>query len=250
MNELNDLQEDFIEWNRNRLNISIDESKERFYRSMNILGGHKGSNFRNFNSINYEILQVFYNDSKEEVLESYKLFSYQHFLRQLSYGNFYWPSDNNIYTSLKNKNKVHILDYGCGMAQKSRSLCLKLKSTVPEIKLFLVDIPTIRKDFLLWWGEKHNIEIIHLDVLDSEPFENLPNHDLCIVEEFFEHVYNPELYLEKIYNSLNENGFLMTNVNDHIEEFMHVSPNLGILRDKIQQMNLKEIETYKIYQKY
>jgi SAM-dependent methyltransferase len=144
---------------------------------------------------------------------------------------------------------VDIIDYGCGLAQTSRSLAMYLNQRGIAVRLFLVDIPTMLKDFLLWLGKQTGIETTFLDVTVTTPIPVLPKCDICIATEFFEHVYNPLIYFERIHNALKDNGLLITNISDHTKEFMHVTPNLQELRSKIQSLPYDMIMADKIYKK-
>lgn len=247
---LTNTQTMFLRWNAQRLNVSLEDSQSRYFRSWSeIYGGHKGSDYRQFNNLSHGVFQVFFCDSESEIYKSYEFHGPMHFLRMLSYGEPSWNDEHVIVRSLRDYRSVNIVDYGCGLAQQSRTLARYLKSKGVQVKLFLVDIPTLRKDFLVWLGEQESIPTTFIDCTQDTPIPELPQCDVCFATEFFEHVHEPIPYFNNIHSSLAENGLLVTNVSDHKREFMHVSPNLQALRDRIRELNYRDLGSCQIYQK-
>jgi SAM-dependent methyltransferase len=243
-------QRSFILWNAERLGISEEDSEKRYISSWSAIeGGHSGKTFRLFNDLSYNLFNVFYSDVGDEIYTSYERHSYMHFLRMLSYVEPQWKSDDLVIKHLQKYSKIDIVDYGCGLAQRSRSLAKYLKSEGKDVRLFLADIPTVRKEFLLWLGKESGIETKFLDCTVSSPIPKLPECDVCIITEFFEHVYNPLKYFDEVNSALRKDGLLLTNISDHKKEFMHVSPNLKPLRDKVEELNYETIENNRILKK-
>ena len=246
--ELTDTQKMFLRWNAERLDISLEESKKRYFNSWSaIRRGHSGANYRAFCDLSYDIFQVLYNDTEREIYSSYKFYGPMHFLRMLSYPEPSWNKTNPVVQHFSDYSTVDIMDYGCGLAQSSRALARYLKAKGIIVNLVLIDIPTIRKDFLLWLGDEQNIKTTFLDCTATSPIPDLPKCDICFATEFFEHVYNPIRYFESIHTSLNSNSLIVTNVSDHRKEFMHVSTNLLNLRDKIRSLKYKELKPNQIF---
>lgn len=245
---MNSTQSLFVEWNAERLGISKEESRKRFELSWkSIYGGHRGNNFRRFNDLSYNMYNVFVSDNENEVYNAYKFHSNMHFLRMLSYAEGEEDISDTIVKKLMQKNSISIVDYGCGLAQRSRALARLLAEHGKEVTLTLVDIPTIRKEFLLWLGVKFSIPTTFLESSKEDPIPKLPPNDICIATEFFEHVHDPVPYLKNMHESLNPGGALVTNVADHHTEFMHVSPNLSVLREKLAELQYEEIEQNILY---
>jgi SAM-dependent methyltransferase len=243
-------QQMFLRWNAERLNISFEESRKRYFASWRaIRGGHAGSDYRNFNALSHDLLQVFFSDAEREIYTAYELHGPMHFLRMLSYSEPQWNEDDLIVRHLRHYSAVDIMDYGCGLAQKSRTLADYLKKRGIATSLTLIDIPTIRKEFLLWLGKQTGIPVTFLDSSATEPIPDLPGCDICFATEFFEHVYDPIRYFDHIHAAIKRNGLLVTNVADHKEGFMHVSPNLLALRNRMKALNYKELLPNKIYMK-
>jgi cyclopropane fatty-acyl-phospholipid synthase-like methyltransferase len=247
---LNDTQKMFLQWNSERLGISLEECRNRYFTSWaSVNGGHVGSQYRKYCDLSYELFQVFFSDSSSEVHEAYQFHGPMHFLRMLSYTEPEWNENEIIIQKLKARSEVNILDYGCGLAQRSRTLAKFLKDRNVTVNLFLADIPTIRKEFLLWLGAKTGITTTFLDCKANEPYDKLPSCDICIATEFFEHVHDPVRYFDKIHYALNNTGILETNISDHKKEFMHVSPNLDALRERIRILGYDELLPDILYEK-
>lgn len=241
LTELNETQTMFVKWNAERLDIPFETSRQRYLSSWEaVRGGHAGSDYRRFNDLSYQTFQVFANDSGAEVYAAYQFHAQMHFLRMLSYPDKKSDESEQIVQMLADRPSVAILDYGCGLAHRSRALARLLISQGVRVTLYLVDIPTIRRDFLIWLGKETCIETVFLSATEETPIPILPKIDICFALEFFEHVYEPVMYLDSIAESINFGGILVTNVMDHQSEFMHVSPNLSLLRDRLVDLKFRE----------
>ena len=240
----------FIQWNADQKNISIAESKKRYFESWKqIRNGHGGPEFRFFCTLSQDLYSVFCDDSRNEVMDTYRFHEQMHFLRQLSHPEPVWSDDNLLVRHLSEYSEVTILDFGCGLAHQSRSLASHLVNKDIHVNLVLTDIPTIRKEFLIWQSQKNDYPTRFLDCTEEIPVPNLPKVDVCIVTEFFEHVHDPIKYFSSIHAALNANGFILTNIADHEKEFMHVTPNLAELRGRFHKSQYKELITNELYLK-
>jgi len=240
---LNTLQGYFVHWNAERLNISIDESLSRFEKSLQSVDGHDSRTFKSFSLGAYELYLPFHYDDENSVFESYQYHSNMHFLRQLA-----WPintiEDNDlIFTQLSSNEQINMFDFGCGLSQLCLGYALKFKELGKKVTISLIDIPTLMFDFLKYVC--HNLEI-------KTDFYEVPNNgeyffptiDKCqlgIVTEVFEHLYNPREYFKKINSSMDFDGFMITNIHDHEEGYMHVTPNLSELRKSFSDYGYKII---------
>jgi SAM-dependent methyltransferase len=240
----------FAQWNAERLNISLEESQRRYERSWTAVeGGHRGPRYRAFNELAYALFQVFCDDSQAEIYESSRLHGPMHFLRMLSSPDPKWSDQDALVKPLLDRSRVDILDYGCGLAQRSRSLADHLRERGVEARLHLADIPTIRKEFLLWLGEKTGIPTAFLDCTAATPIPELPPCDACFAMDFFEHVYDPVRYFDRMHASLRPRGVILADVQDHEAEFMHVSPRLGALRERFRGLGYAELVPGRVYAK-
>jgi len=250
ISRLNRTQEYFLEWNAERLGITLAESRARYVQSWNaVRNGHNGRAFRKFHGQCYDIFRVFADDSPKEVIDAYKVHGNVHFLAMLTYPEPEWFDDDVIVKQFRNKSAITILDFGCGLAQQSRTLAEYLRAKGLDVHIVLADIPTVRKDFLLWWAQRCAIPLTFLDCTAERPIPDLPQIDLCIALEFFEHVYDPVAYFNRINQALAPGGLLVTNFSDHHKEFMHVSPQLAPLRQAVQASHYQEICANFIYRK-
>lgn len=214
-----------------------------------MLNGHSGQAFEEFHGHCYEVFKVFADDSPKEVMDAYKLHGYVHFLTMLTYPEPQWFDDEAIVNRFRDRKQISILDFGCGLAQQSRTLAEYLRAKGLRVRIALADIPTVRKDFLIWWGRNTGIPTTFLDCTVERPIPELPPIDLCFALEFFEHVYDPVSYFTRIDQAMTGSGILVTNMGDHHKDFMHVSPQLGALRQAVCARGYEEIFANFIYQK-
>ena len=250
IDQLNQTQQIFVDWNAERLDISAEASFQRLKKSWNTIdGGYGGGLFREFNVKCHDVFQVLYGDNANEVIGAYHHFAPLHFLRMLSYPEPNINPNSLMMSGLEDLDHVTILDFGCGLAQASRAIAKHLAGAGKSVKLFLVDIPTIRKDFLLDLCKKTDIDASFLECSTEKPIPFLPVHNLCIATEFFEHVYDPVKYFHAIDDKLLVGGNLVTNTANHNREFMHVCPNLEQLRAAISEKDYHAIKADRIFRK-
>lgn len=238
MNSLNDLnvwQYAFVQWNAERLNISLEQSFGRYRDSWQAFaGGHAGTEFRTFCEKGHQTMAAFHDDSLAEVHNAYIAHANLHFLRMLTYAIPTWATQNPLLGRLNGKKSV-IVDYGCGLAQTSITLADALQKLGNTCEVVLCDIPSARLDFLRWFCERLHLPCSIRTIVAPTTSPELPESDLVIATEVLEHVYNPAELLEYFHDHLKGGGCIFTNVRDHQEEFFHVSCNLGECRALIDQ---------------
>ena len=144
---------------------------------------------------------------------------------------------------------LHGPRFGCGLAQQSRTLAEYLRDATVRVRLTLVDIPTLRQEFLLWWGRRAGIPTTFLPCTAETPIPELPECDLCQAAGFFEHVHDPVAYFNRIDAKLAVGGLLITGIMDHHEDFMHMSPQLGALRMRIAERGYETLVGDRILRK-
>jgi len=243
-------QEAFLRWNAERLGISLEESKRRYAASWAVLPeGHSGSEFGKFNGAAHEVFRVFYDDTPTEIFETYRYHGPMHFLVMLTYPEPQWAATDLIVKELSTRSAVSILDFGCGLAQQSRTLAVYLRDRGIKVRLALADIPTLRREFLIWWGAQMDIPTTFLPCTMENPIPELPDHDLCQATEFFEHAHDPVRYFDRIDAKLAGGGLLVTAIMDHHADFMHVSPQLGPLRARIAERGYEELVVNRVLRK-
>jgi SAM-dependent methyltransferase len=248
--ELNPYQEAFTRWNAQRLGITLDESRARLVASIRTLrGGHSGLAFRIFNDLSHAIYQPFVTDTEREVYAAYEFHSSAHFLRTLSQGPPNWPADHPVLRTFGGAPAVSILDFGCGMAQPSISLAQRLMALGTRPRLLLADIPTLRFEFVGWLAADWGIEARQYPCTPERPVPEIEKCDVLIAREFFEHVYDPVGYFQALDRFLLPGGMLVTNVADHHDEFMHVSPDLAPLRDSLVNLGYDTVLANRVFRK-
>lgn len=247
---LNKTQELFVQWNAERLGISHEESMSRYLHSWNVTaGGHRGAGFELFLYLNQEIFSVFFGNSADELYDTYKFHEYRDLLRQMVFPEPDFGPDHPIVQGLEGLQEICILDFGCGMAQRSRSLAEYLQGQGKKVRLHLADIPTIADSFLIWIGENTNLDLEFLPCTKDNLTPELPYFHVLVATEFFEHVSNPIKYFHYFDDKLQPGGFLWTNVADHEEGFLHVSPELIDLRAELKNRGYRNLEPHVILQK-
>lgn len=247
---LSQLQEMFCSWNAERLGISEAESRQRYERSWNVLaGGHRGPAYREFGAVSHDIYSVFWNDCENEMFAACKMHEYLHLLRMIAYAKPSWTDENVVVHELLKLPSVSIIDYGCGMAQSSMALAEFLKARNKEVRLTLVDIPSIVTDFLMWTTSRLGLDASFLGCTSESPLPKMPPCNIVIATEVFEHIHEPVQAFQELHTALAPGGFMVTDVSDHAEEFMHVSPNLAPLREEIKKLGYQEIEQNRIFRK-
>lgn len=133
-----------------------------------------------------------------------------------------------------------IVDYGCGPAYISfeiAKLFRKKNLTVP--KVVLVDVDCLMKDFVIYRFSKYNLPYDSISVNKDNLYPILPEHDLCIATEVMEHLRDPIKAFSNINSTLRKGGVLYGNYENHAPHMLHVSPNLSLLRERLQMENYK-----------
>ena len=240
----------FLEWNAERLGISLEESEERYDASWAVFkGGHSGRAFRAFRRRAYGVFRVLYDEQPDAVFETYRYHGSMQFLSMLTYPEPQWSPTDLVVRKLPQRPQVSILDLGCGLAQQSQTLAEYLRDHDVEVRLTLVDIPTLRQEFLVWWGERSGIATKFLECTAAVPIPELPECDICLATEFFEHVFEPVTYFDRVDARLSSGGLLVTSLADHPERFLHVSPKLDALRARVTQRGYEPLVPNRLFQK-
>lgn len=247
--ELNMMQGYFVYWNAERLNITIEESLRRFTVSYNSVNGHHSGTFKEYCGVSHDLYYPFASDSRDLVYESYQHHSYMHFLRMMSLPTPQISDVDTVYNKLKDRESVNIFDYGCGIAPYSIAYAMTLKSSGVNVKLHLIDIPTIREQFLEYVCDKLEIDFkFHATPKDGDVFfPNIDKCDLAITVEVFEHLYDPVSYFKLMDDYMLDGGLMITNIKDHKKDFMHVTPNLEELRKSFSEMKYENISNSSYY---
>jgi len=124
-----------------------------------------------------------------------------------------------------------VVDYGCGLAYISFEIAKMVKGA----HVILVDIDCIHLEFTEFRFKKYDLDFEVIKIDKNNLYPRLPKHNICIATEVMEHVYQPLTVYQNILDSLECNGVLYGNYEDHEGGVFHVSPKLNELRDKISQ---------------
>lgn len=247
---LNRTQRLFVRWNAARLGISEQDSLRRYHYSWQaVADGHQGARFELFMYLNQEIFSVFFGNREEELFETYRFHGYRDLLRKLVMPEPAFTVNHPVVQGLADRGEIQILDFGCGLAQRARALAEFLQTSGKRVRLALADIPSVEAEFLEWMGDNTEMEITVLPCTRETPIPELPECDVIIATEFFEHVNDPLTYFRKFDERLRTGGFLWTDVADHEEGFLHVCPQLGALRAEIAARGYKEIQRNVLFRK-
>jgi SAM-dependent methyltransferase len=246
---LNRRQEAFCDWNASRLGITDTESRERFSRSWAALaGGHHGHHFKVYSKIHMEICEPFWGNSPAELPQTYAAHEPLQFLRLLSYAEprfTDWPELQN----LAHQPAPMIVDFGCGLAHFATMCAQAVREQGGCPKLCLVDLPLLQLEFLRWLCGRWEIDASFLECTPERPLPDLPACDLCVALEILEHVHEPMKYLQALAAAVKPGGFMVTNLVDHHEEFVHVSPKLGSLHEHLIATGWWMVRPLRLYQK-
>jgi Methyltransferase domain len=154
-----------------------------------------------------------------------------------------------IVRALVNRYEVSIVDFGCGLAQQSRALAEYLRDATVRVQLTLVDIPTLRQEFLLWWGGRAGISTTFLPCTAETPIPELPECDLCLAAGFFEQVHDPVGYFNRMDAKLAAGGLLITGIMNPPRDSIHASSQLGALRNRIVECGYETVVRDRILRK-
>jgi 2-polyprenyl-3-methyl-5-hydroxy-6-metoxy-1,4-benzoquinol methylase len=247
---LTETQKAFVDWNAERLGIASDECLRRYRRSWDALpGGHAGNTFRAWDTTLCEVANVLIDDSTKEVFGAYQFLAPFTLLRLLSYREPVWSETDVLFRDLAARQRVHIVDFGCGLAQNSRALATALVARGVGVRMTLTDIRTITTDFLLYLVKRQGIAAQFLDCTPARPIPELTSCDVVFAQEFFEHVYDPVAYLDALDRALEPGGFIITNVADHQAEMFHVRPDLSEVRARLARLGYAELSTNLLFRK-
>jgi hypothetical protein len=108
----------------------------------------------------------------------------------------------NSYYPPGKRGNVRVLDYGCGAADYG------LAFAVQGYRVTICDIEGGNLDFAQWRFAQRNIPVNVLPIRDEDMYPTLPEHDIVLSGELFEHIREPFLVLKNIHACLPKNGLL------------------------------------------
>lgn len=247
---LNEWQSAFCEWWAERNALPLDEVKRRFLESTNaVRGGHGGAHYRRFCILSYALYLPFAADTRAEVLDAYEFHTHMHFLRMLSYSVPKWEADRPIFVRIAGKRELVITDFGCGLAQKSISFARAAQVQGHAVRMQFADVSRLQLDFLSWFCTRCGIPAVTFRSTEEQPIPEFPHADVLFAEEVLEHVHDPVFYVEQLDKLIVPGGVFVGNLHQHQKEFMHVSPNLEVVRARLRELSYEELERNHVYGK-
>ena len=121
-----------------------------------------------------------------------------------------------------------VVDYGCGLGYISFEI-----GKMGGAKIYLVDIDCLTLEFAEFRFKKHGINAEVIRVSKEDLYPRLPAHNICIATEVMEHVMQPLMVYQNIYDNLGHRGILFGDFEDHQKEMFHISPDLRELVERI-----------------
>ncbi len=247
---LNVTQRLFVRWNAERLGVTEEESLRRYQYSWELVdGGHRGIGFEILMYLSQEIYSVFFGNGPAELFDTYRFHGHRDLLRQMIFPEPALDADHPAVAAVADRAEVAILDFGCGLAQRSRFLARFLRGRGVAARVYLADIPSVESEFLEWVGANTDEDLVFLPCSRGTPIPELPACDVIVATEFFEHVDDPLTYFGRFDEKLRSGGILWTDVADHEEGFLHLTPRLGPLREEMARRGYRAIEPHVLYRK-
>ncbi len=247
-----DYTTDFVEFLADKNNISMYEANKLFGMGWSCFGemGFLDSKYGNFSEFFSEVFKFMHGNSKEEIYNTYRFHGLIDFFRMLSYPIMDTSNNRDIglYNEIldflssryKKNEEVVLVDYGCGLAHITITLCKLLKKMNVHPKLVCMDIDRIiHKEFLEFITSKHNIDYEYIDINEDNNFPTIPKFDFIQVKDVFEHIYEPHRVVDNINDSIKEGGIISATTDDEGPEMMHVSRDLGHVRAKLDDYGFK-----------
>ncbi len=248
--ELNEWQAAFCVWHAERTGLPEATVRERFLHSMNaVSGGHGGGDYRRFGMLSYAIYLPFASDDEGAVTEAYEFYKHLHFMRMLSYPLPRRPESFPVYAGIDGLGEVRVIDFGCGLAQKSIALVRRARTRGQKVRMSLADVSTLQLDFLSWFCPRIEIPVETFHCGPETPVPAFEPAHVLFAEEVLEHVHNPLFYVEELDRMVLPGGYMVANVGTHHKEFMHVSPDLAPARERLLALGYEELEPARVFRK-
>jgi SAM-dependent methyltransferase len=227
---------EFAEFVAGRRGIALSEARRLVDAAAGQFeGGWGGNDYRRFTELALETFRPLYGDATEsELLETYRFHGGLDFLRMLGYAVPDASELQPILQILSKKQSVRVVDYGCGLAQRSIAVARALIAGGAEVELVLVDVRRdLHFDFLTFLCRKHAVPMRFVEVTANGVYPALPAHDYCEAVSVLEHLRDPVAAIGHIDAALHPGGLLLASVEDEMEEMMHVSTDLSAVRARL-----------------
>ncbi len=245
-----DYTKDFTEFLSIKNEMPLTEASKLFSKGWNIFGerGFLAGGYGDFSEFFSEVFKFMHGNSEEEIYNTYRFHGLIDFFRMLSYPvldsdrciGLYGEILDFLSSRYKKNGEVVLVDYGCGLAHITMTLCKLLKKMDMKPKLVCMDIDRIiHKEFLEFMTNKYNIDYEYIDINEDNNFPTIPKFDFIQVKDTFEHIYRPERVVDNINDSIKEDGIISATTDDEGPEMMHVTRDLKGVRDKLDGYGFK-----------
>lgn len=200
--------------------------------------GWSGAEYRRFTQTALETLRPFYDECTDaELIDTYRYHAPFDFMRMIGYAV---PTQGDlaaIVDRLADKRTIRIVDYGCGLAHRTIAISRLLMLRGAMVKLTLLDIRRQHHfDFLDFVCRQHRIDHDFIEVDADHLYPALPEHDLNDNVSVLEHVRDPSKVIRQTNAALCRGGLFLAAVENEAVEMMHVHPDLGIVRQQIDEL--------------
>lgn len=245
--------EDFTKFLMFKNNLDENEARLLVKEGMDCFGqgGFLSGNFGNFSEFYSKIFSWKYSPMEDMYHKTYQFHSPIDFLRMLGYPSYTTNRDLELYSQIveyliqfyiKNNEEVVIVDYGAGLAHITIAISKLLKKNNIECKLVFVDIERfVYREFLGFIENKYKLNFEFIDIDADNPYPKIPKFNFIHIKDVFEHVYHPENIVDNIEHSIREDGIISATTDDEGPEMMHVSKDLKVVRDRLDEYGFKVI---------
>ena len=232
MVELAAIDLDYIEFLAQRRGVP-SEVVRRQYAAVKERFGFAGREYRRLMTQTHDLFAPVYGeDSEEELISSLQFHAALHVYRHISYD--YWKVS--VYAKQAKRivkaagpGPLVILDYGAGLGHLS-SIIARIR---PGTRVYLLDVDSLVLDFAEFRFRKAGLNFESVRVTRECVYPELPEHNICIATEVWEHLKRPLVAYKNVCRSLVRGGLLVGKICDHSKEFFHVSPRLGDLKARL-----------------
>ena len=266
--------EEYMDFYSEKNNLDRGSVGKVFYKSMGAFEDGKGWNgegllelgdtmaeIMQWKYISKEKESSFYNDDRIDFRKMYIYMQDLDLMRMLSYGpslneehlkditrdfvnnlrdkynysemNISWVGGNQNNEDLK---EISIVDYGCGLAYWTISICKQLTEMGIPNKLTLVDINRESfVEFLDYLCKKRNINYEFIEVTHSKLVPELPKFDYAHIMAVLEHTSEPEEIVEELVEKARHSALIFgTFYDDPFDDFEHISYDLSGCREILE----------------